>query len=273
MPFFTSIMSSTRDGARSAPSSATHFPVAPYHVAYLSIVLLPVIIFTFLSIFSQSHAYNVYLAAAPGSALEEYGRLNGLQPIKSFFAQKSNPINVYFIKYAWAWTTLAWLAQLWTLRSPSAPDLKGKGKARDEDADEDEVTPADQEATIASPLAKSLLRYIISTICWIAFAMWLFGPSLMERILTSSGGVCLPHHEMGGFSNPSGDATPAGSSGFRMPEMRIDEAFCRAGRKGISMEEKPELFKTAHRIVTDAVGGAGGGRLRGKCKSSAYTRR
>lgn len=230
--------------------------LAPHHVVYLALVLAPITLFTTLSIFSQSHAYNVYTTAAPGSLLEASGRAKNLQPPTSSFAQKSNIINVYFIKYAWLWTTIAWLAQLWTLRSPPPVDIKGKGKAKDDD--EPDATPGDQDGTIASPLAKSLLRYIIATICWILFAMWLFGPSLMERILTSSGGVCLPHESVArmGLSH---------EAAFQMPALEIDEAFCRAGRKGISVEERPELFKTAHRIVTDAVGG---GRLRGRCESS-----
>ncbi|CAO1619992.1 unnamed protein product [Sympodiomycopsis kandeliae] len=250
--------------------SANRPVISQQHKAYLALVLSPIVVFTIVSVLSGSHAYNVFLTAPPGSALEESGKLKQLQPIQSIFAQKSNWINVYFIKYAWAWTTLAWLAQLWTLRSPVAPDVKGKGKAREYDDsnggdDENSSTIEDQDGTIASPLAKSLLRYLIATFSWIVFATWFFGPSIIERIMTSSGGVCLPHHSLtDGISNLSGEASqvPPGA-GFSLPQAPIDAAFCRAGKRGISREERPDIFRTAHLIVSDTVGS---GRLRGKWK-------
>lgn len=81
----------------------------------------------------------------------------------------------------------------------------------------------------------------------------------MQRILTSSGGICVPHD---GF--PS--SLSADPSSFRLPETRIDDAFCRAGSRGISKEERPELFRTAHAIVSDRIAG---GKLRGACKCEA----
>lgn len=249
--------------------------VAPHHRLYLLILLVPLALFTFASVFLSTHTYNVFLSALPN--IDDIP--SSAKPVASLFAQRTNVINRYFIKYAWAWTSLAWLAQVLTLRAqPDAPSSTStahkrsdsiKGKARMEDGQADGITttepsvpvktPADQAATIASPLSKSILRYAIATACWFAFTSWLFGPPLMERIFTSSGGICLPQHPptTHSTSNPSG---PASSAGFKMPEMPIDPDFCRAGRKGVSREDRPELFRTAHTLVVD---GLESGRLRG----------
>lgn len=254
--------------------------IAPHHLVYLSLVLTPIVVFTVASVYSQSHAYNVYLSGGGGGGNND-GVKNAATPVKSFFAQRSNFINVYFIKYAWAWTTVAWLAQVRTLRIGPAVDVKGKGRARDDDDDDAAVGEAGEAAADPkppsaqqqrqqpqrqhqqSPVARSMVRYMIATTCWIFFAVGFFGPPIMERILTASGGICLPRAEGSvGLSNPSGDATRSPGA-FRMPEMRIDEAFCRAGRRGISREERPDLFRTAHALVTDGVGE---GRLIGRCK-------
>ncbi|PWN30130.1 hypothetical protein BDZ90DRAFT_229162 [Jaminaea rosea] len=85
-----------------------------------------------------------------------------------------------------------------------------------------------------------------------SFAVWLFGPPLMNRILTSSGGVCVPRSDqtLGGFSNPN-DGPASAPAPFRMPDKRIDDAFCHAGPRGISKEDRPELFRATHAVVAD----------------------
>lgn len=263
---------STRPGgAPSAAGQPSLLSLAPHHKVYLLVLVAPVAFFTLVSLVLQTHAYNVWLSEAPtygAAAAKEMAAK--VKPTATIFAQRGNFINKYFIKYAWGWTTLAWLGLAFTLRAPTPKNEANqrsvdaaKGKARD---DSPARTPEDQGATIASPLSKSLLRYLIATASWAIFALWLFGPSLMERIFTLSGGVCLPRQPeadaLEGISNPSGPASSLGGA-FRMPEGRIDEAFCRAGRRGISKEERPELFRTAHLIVTD---GLENGRLSGVCE-------
>ncbi|KAF7321825.1 hypothetical protein MKEN_00704400 [Mycena kentingensis (nom. inval.)] len=76
------------------------------------------------------------------------------------FASKSNPLNVYFIKQAWAWTTAAFLL-LWGTGTPSS-------------------------RTVAR-----LSRYLTATATWLVFTAWFFGPALFERIVLLSGGECL----------------------------------------------------------------------------------
>lgn len=264
----------TTDRPASPPKLAL---IPPYHIVYLGLLLGPLTAFTLLSLFLQTHTYNVYLssphASSTGDVIAEH-----LKPVASIFAQRTNLLNRVFIKNAWAWTSVAWVAQALTLRGPESPEAKkaaqiAKGKAKADaakvgGAGEDDAGPEDQEATVASPLAKSLLRYAIATSAWVCFSLWLFGPPLMERIFTSSGGVCVPRQAgdaLDGLSNPSGEASVAGDvSAFRMPNSPIDEAFCRAGHRGISHSERPDLFKTAHLLVTEGIGS---GRLRGVCES------
>lgn len=139
--------------------------LAPHHHVYLAFFTSIILVFTVASVIFQTHTYNVLVAQSP--------RID-LKPVASIWASKANPINRIFIKKAWLWTTLADLAQVLTLRAPPSASekrslSKGKGKAREEDTDgaASSTTPEDQDATIASPLAKSLLRWFIATIAWL----------------------------------------------------------------------------------------------------------
>ncbi|CAA7259043.1 unnamed protein product [Cyclocybe aegerita] len=77
-----------------------------------------------------------------------------------YFASKSNPLNVYFIKKAWGWTTLAFLATF--LTSPSAVRTRQR-----------------------------FFKYLILTGVWVLFTSWFFGPALLERAIVLSGGECV----------------------------------------------------------------------------------
>lgn len=77
-----------------------------------------------------------------------------------FFASKSNPLNVYFIKRAWAWTTAAFLFNFIT--SPKAVRTRER-----------------------------LFKYFTLTAIWILFVNWFFGPAILERVIVYSGGECI----------------------------------------------------------------------------------
>jgi hypothetical protein len=129
----------------------------------------------------------------------------------SYFADKNNFFNQYFVKMAWAWSSLAFTAIY--LSSPS------------------EVQTWDP-----------ILRWSLATGVWMVFTSWFFGPSLFNRLLAYSGAECVIHlpHEPGSttphvvavpaeycisktvvspathpflFLNPSSDATLAASLG------------------------------------------------------------
>ncbi|PWW73430.1 hypothetical protein C7212DRAFT_366219 [Tuber magnatum] len=73
------------------------------------------------------------------------------------FSHKRNPVNVFFVKYGWLWTTLVFLIHISRLRSSKL---------------------------------KALLRYAAATAWWILVAKWFFGPPLMDWLFLATGGKC-----------------------------------------------------------------------------------
>ena len=90
------------------------------------------------------------------------------QPI-NYFANKRNVVNVYFVKFGWFWTTLAFLLlQLTTNPPPRAP----RG-----------------EPSISTYI-QAAFRYCLVTLTWIFTTQWFFGGPLVDRSFTLSGGRC-----------------------------------------------------------------------------------
>jgi len=77
----------------------------------------------------------------------------------SYFASKKNILNVYFIKQAWGWTTAAFVS-LW-LTSPQIVRTKER-----------------------------VYQYLLLTGVWLTFCAWFFGPPLLDRLITATGGEC-----------------------------------------------------------------------------------
>ena len=84
-----------------------------------------------------------------------------------YFATKSNPINVYFIKKAWGWTTAAFFFSWFT----SPPQTR---------------------------TVHRILKYLALVVVWLLFTNWFFGPAIFERVIVASGGQCV-------IALPSGD--------------------------------------------------------------------
>lgn len=85
-----------------------------------------------------------------------------------YYANKSNFLNVYFIKKAWAWTSAVFLFSWFT----SPPNTR---------------------------TGRRMLKWAVETGMWLIFTSWFFGPALLERVVLASGGECL-------VSLPSGEA-------------------------------------------------------------------
>ncbi|KAI8992946.1 Fat storage-inducing transmembrane protein [Trametes punicea] len=79
-----------------------------------------------------------------------------------YFASKTNPLNVYFTKKLWAWTTVSFLCHFFT---------------------SDRVFRT----------RKRVLQYLIATAVWLAFTSWFFGPPVFDRLTASTGGECTLH--------------------------------------------------------------------------------
>ncbi|KAJ2592256.1 hypothetical protein EV177_008755 [Coemansia sp. RSA 1804] len=83
-------------------------------------------------------------------------------PLVSVWANRRNPLNSYFAKFAWAWTSVLFAA-------------------------------AFAASTRSRPAAASALhavRYALATLYWVAAVRWFFGPPLLDRLFVATGGEC-----------------------------------------------------------------------------------
>ncbi|KAF7361764.1 hypothetical protein MVEN_00520600 [Mycena venus] len=102
-----------------------------------------------------------------------------------YWANKGNPLNVYFIKQAWGWTSAAFLLA-WSTGPPS------------------------------TRTAARLTRWLTATATWLVFTAWFFGPALIERIVLASGGdTATPALPCPPATHP---ALFASSSSFVLPQ-------------------------------------------------------
>ncbi|MCJ1365168.1 hypothetical protein MMC16_004288 [Acarospora aff. strigata] len=103
--------------------------------------------------------------AAPYSAVSQSHPAN-LAP--SYFAQKKNFFNVFFVKIGWFWTTLAFFIFLFT--HPST----GPSKA----------------LVLTPPRLQAALRWGLLTLWWTFVTQWFFGPPMIDRGFRLTGGQC-----------------------------------------------------------------------------------
>ena len=103
--------------------------------------------------------------AAPYSAVSQSHPSN-LAP--SYFAQKRNIFNVFFVKIGWFWTTLAFA--IFLLLHPSTGPSGG--------------------LVLNRRRLQGLLRWALVTVWWAALTQWFFGPPLIDRGFRYSGGQC-----------------------------------------------------------------------------------
>ncbi|KAI8941068.1 hypothetical protein NX059_002308 [Plenodomus lindquistii] len=99
--------------------------------------------------------------AAPYSA-DSQSHLPEFAP--SYFAQKKNVFNVYFVKVGWFWTTLAF-AMFVTFHPGFGRGFSGRR-------------------------VRAILRYVAVTTWWTFLTQWFFGPPLIDRGFRLTGGMC-----------------------------------------------------------------------------------
>jgi hypothetical protein len=87
-------------------------------------------------------------------------------PHVNYFSGKRNIFNVYFVKMGWFWTTLAFSVLQLTTRPPSSHTAKH--------------------------YIQAFLRYGLLTFAWLLTTQWFFGPALIDRSFTITGGHCEP---------------------------------------------------------------------------------
>jgi hypothetical protein len=86
----------------------------------------------------------------------------------SYFAKKDNLFNVFFVKFGWFWTTLAFC--VFMLLHPS--------------------TGPSKRLVFTSRRVQGFLRYGLVTLWWIGVTQWFFGPPLIDRGFRLTGGRC-----------------------------------------------------------------------------------
>lgn len=86
----------------------------------------------------------------------------------SYFAQKSNLFNVLFVKRGWFWVTMSYFLFLFT--HPS--------------------TGPSRQPALTPKRAQGIIRWGIVTVWWFFVTQWFFGPALIDRGFTLTGGQC-----------------------------------------------------------------------------------
>lgn len=86
----------------------------------------------------------------------------------SYFAQKRNVFNVYFVKRGWGWMTLSFFLFVFTHPSLGPP-----------------LRPAFTRRRV-----QATLRWVVATAIWTLVTQWCFGPALIDRSFRLTGGAC-----------------------------------------------------------------------------------
>ncbi|KAF2183068.1 hypothetical protein K469DRAFT_711028 [Zopfia rhizophila CBS 207.26] len=152
VPLTSSMPSST---IRTSPASRS--PLLPTRLEALLISIYPSTlllgsIFSTLSPTTRSAPYNASSQSHP----PEFA--------PSYFAQKRNIFNVYFVKIGWFWTTLAFF--IFVLLNQGFGSGLSKRRVR------------------------AILRWMSVTLWWVVVTQWFFGPPLIDRGFRFTGGQC-----------------------------------------------------------------------------------
>lgn len=146
-------------GATSPPS--TRSPLLPTRLESLLLAIYPsTLLLGSLFSFLEPHA-----RAAPYSAASQ-SHPSHLAP--SYFALKRNVFNRFFVKIGWFWTTLAFVIFLFL--HPSTGPSGG--------------------LVLNRKRVQGLIRWGLMTSWWAALTQWFFGPPIIDRGFTYTGGQC-----------------------------------------------------------------------------------
>lgn len=227
-----------RPGAR---ASGFPFSLERYNLIYMSFFSAIVLFGTLYSLLHSTHLYNVMLSD-PSHSYNSIGSsqeftlaslVDDTSPSipsapSSVFGDRRNFLNRYFIKYAWFWTTIGFIAQAITLRNPSPADntissSSNKETERKRSSNEGQSL----QATVMGSMSISLLRFGVATLLWLFFARWFVGPALMERVRYYSGAECM-----------SVDSTPSGIGSL----LNVDPRHCYT-KQSLTPQTTPELFQ------------------------------
>lgn len=154
VPLTTSMPAGT---IRTPTASARRSPFLPTRLEALLIAIYPATLLL----------GSVFSIVSPAARAAPYSADSQSHPPEfapSYFAQKKNVFNVYFVKVGWFWTTIAFA--MFVTFHPSF----GRGFSRRR--------------------VKAVLRYAAVTTWWTFLTQWFFGPPLIDRGFRFTGGMC-----------------------------------------------------------------------------------
>jgi hypothetical protein len=110
---------------------------------------------------------SIFSTLSPSSRAAPYSAVSQSHPPEfapSYFAQKKNVFNVYFVKVGWFWTTFAF--------SVFVSFYPGFGVG------------------VSRRRVSAVLRYGVVTMWWVFVTQWFFGPPLIDTMFRFTGGQC-----------------------------------------------------------------------------------
>jgi hypothetical protein len=158
------ITTATKESLRDMPHPSQASPFLPTKLETLLLLIYPTTL-VLGSIFSQL-APHVRASSSTYSGTHQSYYPPASAP--SYFAQKRNVFNVYFVKRGWFWVTVA-LAIFIGTHPSLGPSLR---------------------PTITRRRIQAVARWGLATLVWIAVTQWFFGPPLIDRSFKLTGGAC-----------------------------------------------------------------------------------
>ncbi|KAI9843762.1 MAG: hypothetical protein M1837_006123 [Sclerophora amabilis] len=143
----------------------------------------------------------------------------------SYFAQKNNVFNLFFVKFGWLWTSLAFLIGVLGVVGAGAGNRSSKngggggGSGAGSSSGLPVMTPRRTQA---------LLRWTLVTAWWIAVTQWFFGPALVDRGFRITGGVCDAAALAGSGDDATGRMTTTKATVVKEVERIITSRACKA---------------------------------------------
>ncbi len=110
---------------------------------------------------------SIFSTISPATRGAPYSAVSQSHPPEfapSYFAQKKNVFNVYFVKVGWFWTTLAFFV-FWIFHPGHGVGLSRRR-------------------------VRAFARYTVLTLWWVFVTQWFFGPPLIDTMFRFTGGQC-----------------------------------------------------------------------------------
>ncbi|KAI9862729.1 MAG: hypothetical protein M1813_004225 [Trichoglossum hirsutum] len=151
------------------PRPPTPNPASPASRSpYLPTLVEALLLFAYLATLVLGSLFSLLDPSARAAPYNASTQSHPSHLAPSYFAQKHNLFNLLFVKIGWFWTSLAFLVFIFSHPSVGPPGA----------------------AALTPRRVRALFRWLLVTSWWIAVTQWFFGPPLMDRAFTLTGGQC-----------------------------------------------------------------------------------